>query len=74
MLKAFTDPEILEREEDGKIITYANPWVDLHTISAVNMYPQVFKDKPEWEWIEIASNTVIDGMVIRKAGKICNFS
>lgn len=73
LLQAFTDPPELTREENGVIIKYANPHVDLHTKTSVSMYPEVFKNKPEWEWIELASNTVIDGMIIRKASKITNF-
>jgi hypothetical protein len=74
MLKAFTDPVILERLENNLKIEYSNPWVDLHSMTARGMYPELFEGRPEWEWIDIASNTVRDGMIIRKSGKVCNFS
>ena len=43
-------------------------------MTARGMYPELFEGRPEWEWIDIASNTVRDGMIIRKSGKVCNFS
>lgn len=75
MLKAFTDPPTLIRvDEYGKEIEYVNPYCDLHSATAQGMYPELFEGRPEWEWIDIASNTVRDGMIIRKSGKITNFS
>lgn len=73
LLKAFTDPSILTRVVNGEEIDYVNPYTDLHTQTARGMYPQVFEGTPEWDWIEIASSTVLDGMPIRKASKIVNF-
>lgn len=86
MLRAFNSPEQLTKDftvietfndvttELVKSITYNNPDTDLHTQTAMETYTDVFRDVPEYKIIEIASNTVCDGMIIRKSGKVTNFS
>ena len=86
MLKAFNSPEQLTKEftitetlndittKLVKSITYNNPDTDLHTQTAMQTYIDVFKDVPDYKIIEVASNTVRDGIIIRKAGKVTNFS
>lgn len=86
MLKAFNSPEQLTKDftiietvndvarEVVKSITYNNPDTDLHTQTAMETYTDVFRDVAEYKIIEVASNTARDGMIIRKSGKITNFS
>ena len=84
-MAAFTAPEELSNYFDiveiiegvevitKKLITYANPALDLHSLTAKNCYSDAFINVPDYKIIDTASNTIRDGIAIRKAGKIVNF-